>query len=268
MPFMSFATRACQRPRMLKKAIKSILAQTDRDFEQVIMVDFERTGVPTANKMFGKYAHHMRGDYVYILDDDCKLIEPRFIQRAKLFVSENNYPTIVMVRSIRPQFKPHQMPHESVWGKEDKLRVTTTNALCYFVKTGVWKEHAHHFGSKAGGDWRLLQSMRHFDFAWLDLVVGETQQLGRGIKFESVTGKQWFDNIINGYGLLKLDDFVYRLDPDRVAKQGLARRVVRQAEKEPEPKEEEPVKLVYLPREEKRPPPTNHALLSRLNRGK
>lgn len=209
-PFLTLVCRCCDRPKMLTKALRSVLAQSDTDVEIVFIVDPKRRGVRWANRQFGRNVHRVRGKYVYTLDDDTFLPNRRFVERLKT-VPEN--PAVIMVKGRRPQLQPHILPKSSVWGKRDKLRVASTNGACFVVRADYWEKHAHHYGAKGSGDWNFLNALkqdRTADFYWLNFVAKETQQLGRGRRFEQCHPK-WFNRICKEFDLVEFAPGDWRL---------------------------------------------------------
>ena len=209
-PFITFITRCCYRPNMMRIAINSALAQTDRDFEIVLIPDMKKRGVKWANKQFGLNTNRVDGRYVYTLDDDSKIVDRELIKRLKKISTQ---PGIVMVKCYRPQIAPHILPKPYVWGQRDKLRVATTNGGCFIVRADVWKRHAHAYGIPGSGDWNFLSTVkrdRSIEFFWVNVVAKEPQQLGRGKKFEKC-GKGWLNEVVKEFGFKEVAPGDWRL---------------------------------------------------------
>lgn len=200
-PFLTIVTRSCQRPKMLIKNILSVKSQTDKDIEQIFIVDNQRRGVLWANKQFHANIHRVNGDYVYMLDDDCRLINNSFV--AQLRKATKNKPEIIMVHTRRPQLAPKELPRQIHWKKRNLLKLGSTNGLCYVTRSDIWKAHTQRYFINATGDWQFLRGMvtnKKYKMIWLDLFVAETQQLGRGKLFE-VNGGSWFSPIVKRFGI-------------------------------------------------------------------
>jgi hypothetical protein len=206
-PFLSVVTRCCCRPKMLAVNIRSVLAQTDRDIEQVYIVDGKRRGLAWANQQVPRAAHRVDGDYVYILDDDTKLVAPAFVAKLRDAVRRHKSPGVVMVKSRRPQFPPRLLPKADAWGEVGKLRLGATNCLCYVVRADLWKEEIRHWATRAAADWSFLKALLKYksEFAWLDLVAAETQQVawlvGRPKSFEKCGG-DWWKRTVKQFGIV------------------------------------------------------------------
>lgn len=212
MPFLTIVTRCCKRPKMLTANIESVLSQTDRDVEQIFIVDYNQAGVRRANISLAQNRGRISGDYVYILDDDTRLEDKNFV--AKIRCIARTGPDVIMVKSRRPQFAPHILPKPFVWNCPERLALTSTNCLCYVVKRQVWLDHIEAFGAPAAGDWWFLERLRNrgATFAWIDLVVAETQQLGRGKLFEKC-GRDWFQRVAREFELTEVAPGDWRLLP-------------------------------------------------------
>lgn len=186
---------------MLTKALRSALSQTDTDFEIIFIVDMKKRGVYWANEQYSQHTHRIQGQYVYTLDDDTFLPQATLIQNIKRIAAQNKQPDVIMVRGKRPQLAPNILPKESVWKHRDRLKVATTNGACYIAKAECWRKYANRYGAKAAGDWNFLKMLKQDDslsFYWFDFIAKETQQLGRGKKFENV-GKDWWKRIVKAF---------------------------------------------------------------------
>jgi hypothetical protein len=209
MPFLSIVTRCCRRPAHLGRNVESVLAQSDWDLEQCFYVDGESRGIFWANKTLELiFSRRVRGRYVYILDDDTRLLSDRFVARLKAAAASE--PEVIMVRSHRPQINPHTLP--TAWGDPKALSLTSANCLCYVVRADVWREHIDAFGRRAAGaGWFMLRLRdRAQRFEWLDLLAAETMQIGKGAHFENCR-PGWFQGLANRYGFERIAPGDWRL---------------------------------------------------------
>jgi hypothetical protein len=206
--FLTIVTRCCQRPLALRRNIESVITQSCHDVEQIFIVDHKRKGIHLADRMLGMSKDRVEGEYVYILDDDCYLINDNFISTVNdiAFFSD---PDIIMVKSRRPPGPPSRqaiVPIPSVWG--GKLRHGSCNCLCYVMRAELWKEHIIHFGDKPwGGDWWMLEKALATDpdIYWHDEIMADAVQLGRGRRFET-KAHDWFAPIAEDYYLTNLGE--------------------------------------------------------------
>ena len=210
--FLTIVTRCCKRPHMLTSNIESVLSQSDRDVEQIFIVDCNQGGILRANISLAQNKDRVNGDYVYILDDDTRLFDKGFVARLKRAAEE--MPDIIMVKSSRPQLAPHVLPKPFVWNCPDRLTLGSTNCLCYIVRRQMWLDHIEAFGEPAAGDWWFLNRLRSrgATFAWIDLVVAETQQLGRGRLFEECD-QDWFQKVAREFDLTEVAPSDWRFLP-------------------------------------------------------
>lgn len=202
-PFLTLICRACHRPKMLTKALLSAIAQTDKDLEIIFIVDNQKRGVKWANQQYQKNLDRIQGQYVYTLDDDTFLPDDRLVETIKATAEAKGYPDVIMVKGRRPQLAPNILPKSTVWGYRDRLKVTSTNGACYIAKAKCWHLHSEKYGVNAAGDWQFLKRLKNDEsltFYWLDFIAKETQQLGRGKKFED-TKKDWWKGIVETFEL-------------------------------------------------------------------
>jgi hypothetical protein len=203
-PFLTIVTRCCRRPKMLSENIESVKRQTCHDLEQMFIVDLTRKGIQAADRALAENKKHVLGEYVYILDDDCLLINESFVELVKGVVAAE-HPDIIMVKSKRPPGPPSRqsiVPTPDVWG--GKMRHGSTNCLCYVMKATLWKAHIEQFGAKPwGGDWWTLESALKTKPAiyWLDEIVADARQLGRGRLFEAA-GTAWWKTVATKHGIV------------------------------------------------------------------
>lgn len=211
--FLTIVTRCCQRPKMLGENIQSVINQSCHDVEQIFIVDHSRQGIQKADRALALNKGRVDGEWVYIMDDDCQLLDNHFIETAKDIGQESQL-DIIMVKSRRPPGPPSRqsiVPTPNVWG--GVLRHGSCNCLCYVMRNHLWKKHIHHFGRKPwGGDWWFLSAVLDTSprMYWIDRIVADARQLGRGKKFETES-KDWFLPIAEQYNLEEVEKGDWRL---------------------------------------------------------
>ena len=209
--FLTIVTRCCQRPQKLSEGIASIKAQTCHDLEQIYIPDRARRGIHVADRALAKSAGRVDGEFVYILDDDCMLIDREFVEKVRDTVGEYD-PDIVMVKSRRPPGPPNgRSLVPVVW--EKPLYHGACNCLCYVMRAELWKRHIEAYGwHKWGGDWWFLEQAlaEKPRMYWLDRIVADARQLGRGKIFEGVR-EGWFERVMEECGGEDLGNDDWRL---------------------------------------------------------
>lgn len=211
-PFLTILTRCCKRPAMLAKNIASVKEQTNDDIEQVFLIDRFTRGRLWANQNMDGCKKYIRGEYVYILDDDCRLIHPEFVARLKQAI-RSNPADIAMVRCSRPQLRPKILPRREGWGKPKKIRGKQLNCLCYVVKRELWETAIRYFGTGVSGAGRFFDALMKFTptLAWVPILAAETMQLGRDGGFERVK-PSWPDEIVRRHHMQFVDEDIWRME--------------------------------------------------------
>lgn len=212
-PFVTFLTRACCRPIMLHKCIDSVLAQTVKDWEQIFIIDTEKRGLVWANNSMAHNKHRVDGQWVFHLDDDCRLIAPAFIARLKKHLEQHPQSEVVMVKTRRPQLAPTILPRDGIWGHKNRLKMRA-NSMCHVVRADVWKECIHALGGGGGGSGRFIAAFLNVgvELSWLDLIASETQQLGRGRVFENCKAN-WWEQTVKRFKIEEVKPQDWRLKP-------------------------------------------------------
>jgi hypothetical protein len=200
---------------MLSENVQSVRSQACQDVEQIFIVDRNKRGIQWADRALNENRKRMNGVWSFILDDDCWLIDDRFVEQLKKFTDQNPKANLVMFRSKRPAGPPSNQtifPTVEVWGKMPKHQ--TTNCLCYAIRTSIWKRHIYQFGVKPwGGDWFFLEAVLnagHRPFWMEGGPYAESRQLGRGRLFER-TKSGWFERVAKEQGLENLGNDDWRL---------------------------------------------------------
>lgn len=210
-PFLTILTRCCKRPRMLAKNIASVREQTDKDIEQVFVIDRYARGRLWANQHMEECKKYVRGQYVYILDDDCRLIHPNFVEQVKKAVKKKSV-DVVMVQCSRPQIRPKVLPRREGWGKPKKICGKQVNCLCYVIKRELWNTTIRYFGTGVSGAGRFFDALMKFSptMAWVHIIVAETMQLGRDGGFEKVQ-PEWPDLIVRQHHMQFMGEDVWAI---------------------------------------------------------
>lgn len=200
---------------MLSTNIESVLSQSCQDIEQIFLVDHTRQGIQVADRALHEHQDQVQGRYVYVLDDDCILTNDLFVESVRDVVDQDDDIDVVMVKSRRPPGPPSMqpiVPTSKAWDSQT-LYHGACNCLCYVIRRELWIAHIKQFGVKPwGGDFWFLESMLKTNptMYWLDEIVADCRQLGRGRIFET-NKTDWFAPVAKEYGLEEITSDVWRL---------------------------------------------------------
>lgn len=150
---MSIITRTCQRPSELQRCINSVLNQTDPDFEHIIIPDDIVHGLYWANRQIAECRTKLKGDYVYVLDDDDFIISFSFIEELKKLINNlDSKPELIICRGT---LNDEQFP--KVW--KDKVIRGQIAASNLIVRTDVFDAHAGAWDQPRSGDYKFFESV-------------------------------------------------------------------------------------------------------------
>lgn len=132
--FLEVITRCYRRPQMLRENIASLQAQTDPDYQQVLLHDAVGRGVAWANEQLTQYTPEH--DYVWLLDDDDMCIRPELVAELKAIAAEHE-PDVIMLRMDHAE--RGVLPDGSYWGNPPAIAHVGCSA--YVVTNEVWMAH-------------------------------------------------------------------------------------------------------------------------------
>jgi hypothetical protein len=138
-------------------------------------VDDSGIGVDGMFHDIRRHAKAIRGDYVFILADDDRLIKAEGLGQVKAFAEANNHPPVIIVRNYK-------------WGKtfpliwEQAPEFTKIDTGNFIIRSDVFLENADRFGECYEGDWVFIEHLWNagYPFAWFDYVFSEMQVGGKG----------------------------------------------------------------------------------------
>ena len=174
--FLSVITRTYKRPKMFKANRQALKMQTCQDYEEIILKDMKGVGVQETHKKF--HTLDVRGDYVFVYDDDVVLLDDTFFQKAKELI-EDLHPGVVIVKSLVVNLIfPDKWPIE-------KGHIDTAN---FIVSRDIWLKHRTDWKvvpkeeGGEGGDFAFIDAVLKDDpvVAWLDIVATKTIRVSKG----------------------------------------------------------------------------------------
>lgn len=178
-PFLEILTRHLNgREELLERNIASLDGLTDDDWEQTFLIDNVGRGITWATENLARQAHCLRGDYIWILDDDDVCIRPALVRELREIV-ERNAPDVIMMRMDCAE--RGVLPDGAYW--ENPPAHAHISSSCYVVRRDVWQWHA---GAWVPGvyhsDYLFIQSV--FSGApvvyWHNVIAARVQQIGLG----------------------------------------------------------------------------------------
>lgn len=176
MPFLTVVTRVYKRPTLLLANITSLARQTDPDYDQVFLVDEVGRGVQWANGQFYRHRERVKGDYVFMLDDDDRLTVDDFIARLKR--EAKGRPDAMVVRYVVGGHGV--LPEDRHWLRPPACgHIGTANLV---VRRDLWQRHIKAFDQPIAGDYHFFTALWPYlaDVRWIDYVVGETMRVSHG----------------------------------------------------------------------------------------
>jgi hypothetical protein len=176
MTFMTIYTPTYQRPTYLAICRYSVQAQTCRDFQHMVIVDDTGIGVDGMFRDIRRHVDQIRGQYVYILSDDDRLLDPRGMEQVQQFAGEHNNPPVIIVRN-----RKWGSVFPLVWEEEPQLtQIDTGN---FIIRADVFRETADKFGQRYEGDFDYIHFLWEsgYPFTWFDFLFSEMQVGGKGM---------------------------------------------------------------------------------------
>lgn len=172
--FLTIYTPTYRRPRFLAACKESVAAQSDRDYQHLVIVDEVGIGVAGMFAAIPGNVPLIEGEYVYILQDDDVITDRDFVRDLKRFAWEHNDPPVVIVKNRKFGVQPRK------WEQAPQLGHIDLGS--YVIRADVFAENAHRFGRRYEGDYDFIRALwdMGYPFAWWDRLVAEAQQVGMG----------------------------------------------------------------------------------------
>jgi GT2 family glycosyltransferase len=152
-PALSIITRTCQRPNELQRCINSVLNQTDPDFEHLIIPDEIGHGLYWANRQIAECASKIKGDYVYILDDDDLIVSYFFIEDLKKLINNlDSKPDVIVCRGV---LNNEKLP--KIWKAPiERGKIAAPNLI---TRNRIFEQHAFMWDQPRAGDFHFAESV-------------------------------------------------------------------------------------------------------------
>ena len=181
-PFLSIITRVMKdkRPEAYGAHKESIKRLESKDFEELMIIDSVGYGVHEANRSLSEAIGRVSGDYVYLLDDDNFLLNPKMIDSLKK-VSKKHNPDVIIFRAyIRNGKYDDIYPTSHVWRKE--IKACHIGGICFAVKREIFDKFIYYYDQPSMGDFHFIDAVIKSGASvyWLDEFQAETFRVGRG----------------------------------------------------------------------------------------
>jgi predicted O-methyltransferase YrrM len=185
-PFLSIITRCYKRPKLLEINVKSVDAQSDQDIEHLLIQDNRGVGIGGANQSFFRLRDLVEGQWVYILDDDDRLVYPDFVKELKKIVRQHD-PQVVMVK-VEVERPGYILP--DTW--ENRPILNRIRSLNYIVKSALWKRYISHFAKPAAGDFAFIDEIWKSEprIFWWNGIVAKVPCAGGGRSESDIFDKE------------------------------------------------------------------------------
>jgi len=167
-PFLSIVTRTYRRPTLLANCIESLKAQTDQDFEHIIIRDDIGIGIAETYRRLRN--QDVNGEYVWVLDDDNVVVEPTFIRQLKM---QADFGYLILEGMVSDRVLPDT----------DEPQLAHIDMMNIVVCRVVWEDHKKDFGARYEGDWDFIYAVTS-NGLWggkkLPGVMAKTQKISHG----------------------------------------------------------------------------------------
>lgn len=187
-PFLTVVTRCFKRPLLLQANIKSLKAQTDRDYEQVFIVDRVGKGLAAADKVLNEYKELNNGQYVLVLDDDDMILEPTFIATIKKIAKSKNPDVMIWRGRFGKGYLTDLPPKDTNWGKTIvRAKIGSFN---YAIKNELYKQYIHVCKTGVAGDYDFLKKVLNhptkLNVEWINTTFVGIQIKSKGKAVQSI----------------------------------------------------------------------------------
>jgi hypothetical protein len=176
--FLTVITRHVpQRAALLAFNRASLAAQSDPDYQHIVLVDEEARGLEYAQRMLLDALPAIEGRYVLILDDDNVMLHHEGIALIK-WAAEHDDPAIMM----RGWYgRLGLLPEPSYWRKRPAQ--CHVGSFGYALRADIFKQYAHIFaGPEYYSDFLMIDAVfaDGHRAAWVDSAICAVTQIGMG----------------------------------------------------------------------------------------
>jgi len=172
-PILTIITRkhGNKRPENFAKHQESISKLKDK-FEQIFITDILGVGMELANSSFQLVTDKIKGEWVYLLDDDDGILDDKIIKKLKGIETD-----LIIVKGI---IGGKVYPPLELWGERpQRAQIGGSNII---VKKHIFKENIIHFSHIRMGDFEFIETLinKGVSVHWLDTMMFNTFKVSRG----------------------------------------------------------------------------------------
>jgi hypothetical protein len=182
-PFLEIVTRhLATRPTLLADNQAS-LARLGDDWTQTLLIDRVGRGVEWANGEMAGYGRWLRGEWIWILDDDDICIRPNLVSELQQLVGRSDADVIVMRMDHGPL---GILPDNQVWMTTPTRGRIGCSAVV--VRRRLWQMCAHAYTARYDADYDFISAVfsKAAGVIWHDVIASRVQCIGQGRSEESI----------------------------------------------------------------------------------
>lgn len=184
-PFLSIITRsmANKRNNLFKEHKKSVSSLASMDYEQIFIIDPVGFGMLNANTSFQYATKHIEGELVYLLDDDDRIVNTKFINILKDEVKKSGMKDVFVFKmKIGTGVGDEIYPRPEAWKSREPGRAKIGGS-CFVVRKWVYEKYIHRFAYPSFGDWNFITDVlkdKAVTVGFIDELMSETGRVSRG----------------------------------------------------------------------------------------
>lgn len=172
-PILTIITRkhGNKRPGNFAKHRESISTLKGK-FEQIFIEDNQGLGMELANSSFQLVTDKIKGEWVYLLDDDDGILDYNIIKKLKDITAD-----LIIVKGF---IGGKVYPPLELWGERpQRAQIGGSNII---VKKHIFVENIIHFSHIRMGDFEFIDTLinKGVSVQWLDTIMFNTFKVSRG----------------------------------------------------------------------------------------
>lgn len=180
MALLEILTRTYKRPVQLEENKRALERQSSDNFRQIVLVDNIGLGVGRSHFFLVEAAKFLRGDYVWILDDDDICIYDDLVFAiSQISRAERPWgPPEVILARFDHRGTLGVLPSDDRWGRVD-LKEGEIGMPSVIVRSDIYRDHVDYFKSyRYASDYDFIKSLLDrvdIRIYWYNKVIGRRQ---------------------------------------------------------------------------------------------